>query len=77
MSNPRACKRKEAFHSKARAREVIRARLARGSLPMKSYRCEVCGFWHLTTWKQSYMPPDKLDELYERKRKWRERRANK
>ncbi len=42
--------RKTIYHSKEEAEDIIKhISETRGGREIKSYRCDVCGFWHLTS----------------------------
>jgi hypothetical protein len=44
------CPEKHAYHSKKEADHVIRIRVKDNpTLVLRSYRCQHCGLWHLTS----------------------------
>lgn len=44
-----SCVTKEAYETFACAKRVVRRGRRRGGFTYKSYRCEVCHLWHVTT----------------------------
>ena len=44
------CKQKKLYHSNATAKRAVKRRnKSAGYKYLRSYECNVCGFWHVTT----------------------------
>ena len=50
LTSPQTCKQKRTYHSAATARRARKRRnKAAGIDYLRSYQCNVCGLWHVTT----------------------------
>lgn len=48
----RGCHEKHVYLSEIAALVTARARESKGAPPLRQYKCQFCGFWHLTKRRQ-------------------------
>lgn len=50
VTSTRTCKQKHLYHTNATAKRAVKRRnKAAGYKYLRSYQCNVCGFWHVTS----------------------------
>lgn len=61
LTRPKTCKRKHTYHTQAVAtRAKKRRNKAAGYNYLRTYKCNVCNFWHVTTQVQEEQTNDQL-----------------